>query len=524
MAKKSSNNINVQMFTQLKVAEKSGVPVFFIGAVGAGKTTSVYMFAKVRGYEVVLLRGNSETNETIIGYSVAPKDVSEDHPMAAVHLRPDWFERILDIKKRGGKTLLLLDELNTANEFVQAALLHLVFERRVGNEELPADTLIVSAGNYSGNVSSTMNMMGPTLNRWCIINIVPDASDLDSFLNKYDGCLLNDDAKPNNYMDEMYKTMVELDKQEQVDIDDASYNKIGAYIERNILETTRMIMTTEKKHNPNVQELMNLYQETAEKDKPLYNFITMRSLCYLRDVTIAYYMCFGKAGISSDNYKKAINGLVGYGTTRDSKGEVVMNSVGGEYFTNMQLAINEIEKMKNSSLPKYEKFFKDLIKSSISKDGMKKEKVFSHEEIIATINKLDELKRDKSVENIERPIDPALVTSMCTILKATGNNIFPDRITTSEDISKKMPAEKVSSYITNWNSIVDLTCSIDSVLNEPKYNYDESVKRDLSTTTKALRAMGFKLRSLRRLVTGDLGEGAEKLIPELKSIDLGGKD
>ena len=71
---------------------------------------------------------------------------------------------------------------------------------------------------------------------------------------------------------------------------------------------------------------------------------------------------------------------------------------------------------------------------------------------------------------------------------------------------------------------MDLTCSIDSVLNEPKYNYDESVKRDLSTTTKALRAMGFKLRSLRRLVTGDLGEGAEKLIPELKSIDLGGKD
>ena len=55
MAKKNSNNINVQMFTQLKVAEKSKVPVFFIGAVGAGKTTSVYMFAKVRGYEVVLL-------------------------------------------------------------------------------------------------------------------------------------------------------------------------------------------------------------------------------------------------------------------------------------------------------------------------------------------------------------------------------------------------------------------------------------------------------------------------------------
>ena len=103
MAKKNSNNINVQMFTQLKVAEVSKVPVFFIGAVGAGKTTSVYMFAEVRGYEVVLLRGNSETNETIIGYSVAPKNVSEDHPSAAVHLRPDWFERILKIYEKGKK-------------------------------------------------------------------------------------------------------------------------------------------------------------------------------------------------------------------------------------------------------------------------------------------------------------------------------------------------------------------------------------------------------------------------------------
>ena len=519
MAKKNSNNINVQMFTQLKVAEVSKVPVFFIGAVGAGKTTSVYMFAEVRGYEVVLLRGNSETNETIIGYSVAPRNISEDKPSAAVHLRPDWFERILKIHESGKKALLLLDELNTANEFVQAALLHLVFERKVGNEDLPEDTLIVSAGNYSGNVSSTMSMMGPTLNRWCIINIVPDVSDLDSFLNRYDGCLLNEDAKPNNYMEEMLKTMRELDKQEQTDIDEVSYNKIGAYIERNILETTKMIMTTEKKHDPGVQELMNIYQDTAENDKPLYNFITMRSLCYLRDITIAYYMCFGKAGISSENYKKAINGLVGYGTTRDSKGEVKMNEVGGEYFTNMQLAVNEIEKMKNNSLPKYEKFFKEIIKSESSKDKSKKE--FSHEEIIALINKLEELKRDKSVENIERPIDPDVIKNIYLILKTTGNNLFPDRITTAEGISATLPPEKISGIINKWNSLVDLTRTFNSIMEDTKYGYNDASKQNFAVLVKFLRSVGFKLRSLRRIVIGDLGDGYDKLIPDSKSIDFG---
>lgn len=518
MAKKNSNNINVQMFTQLKVAEKSKVPVFFIGAVGAGKTTSVYMFAKVRGYEVVLLRGNSETNETIIGYPVAPKEVSKDHPMAAIHLRPDWFEKILDNKREGKKTLLLLDEMNTANEFVQAALLHLVFERKVGNEDLPEDTLIVSAGNYSGNVSSSMNMMGPTLNRWCIINIVPEASDLDSFLNKFDGCLLNDDSEPNDYMKEMYKTMVELDKQEQTDVSKEKYNKIGAYIERNILETTRMIMTSEKKHDPKVQELMNIYQDTAEDDKPLRNFITMRSLCYLRDVTIAYYMCFGKSGMMSDNYKKAIDGLVGYGTTRDGKqNEVKLNYVGSEYFTNMQLAVNEIEKMKNDSLPRYEKFFNDIIKKETS--GKKKEtkSVFTKEEIVAVNNKIDELKKDKELESIERPINTDVLKIMFGILKNTGRDIFPDRVSGTENITASIPPEKMSSYVTLWNYVADLIENIESVLKEPRFGYGEEIKTEFSATTQNLRSINWKLRTLRRLVANEIG-GADNLIPELKSI------
>jgi MoxR-like ATPase len=516
---KNSNNINVQIFTQLKVSEVSRVPVFLIGAVGAGKTTSVYMFAQTRGYEVVLLRGNSETNETIIGYSVSPEGVSYDKPMAAVHLRPDWFQTILNNHAQGKKTLLLLDELNTANEFVQAALLHLVFERKVGNEDLPEDTMIVSAGNYSGNVSSTMSMMGPTLNRWCIINIVPEVSDLDSFLNKFDGCLINDEAKPNNYMENLKKVMKALDEQEQTDIDEVSYNKIGAYIERNILETTKMIMTTEKKHDPRVQELMNIYQETAENDKPLYNFITMRSLVYLREITVAYYICFGKAGIMSDNYKRAINGLVGYGTTRDKKsGEVQMNEVGNEYFNNMQLAINEIEKMKNSTLPKYEKFFTDIIKSEKTDvNGNKELKTsFTHEEINALINKFEELKRDKQIQNIERPIDPDVMMKICGIIRDTGKGLFPTRITSTADVTS-IPLNELAGYVVDWNSIVESVNIIDSILRESRYGYSEEVTNNLNLIVKTLRSVGFKLRSVKKMVSGE-NKGADKLIPEIKSI------
>jgi len=319
-------------------------------------------------------------------------------------------------------------------------------------------------------------------------------------------------------MGEMYKTMCELDKQEQTDIDEASYRKIGAYIERNILESARMIMTTEKKHDPRVQDLMGIYQDTSDDDKPLKNFLTMRSLVYLREVTIAYYMCFGKAGITSDNYRKAIDGLAGFGTIRDSKNEVKMVDIGNEFFTNMQLAINEIEKMKNSSLPKYESFFKSIIMSEVGgKKDLKKE--FSHEEVIAISNKLDELKRDKGLDKIERPIDPDILSNVFEILKDTGRSVFPEkRIVNNDKISETIPVEKVASYVVNWNSIVDLIVNIESVIKESKYNYNEAINQKFATMTKSLRSIGFKLRSLRLLVVQEVGEGAESLIPDLKSI------
>ena len=131
MAKRSSNrNINTDIFCALKVAEKSRVPVLFLSNPGAGKSTTVSLFAKVRGYEVVLLRGNSTTAEEVMGYDVAPRDVSYDHKMAAISLRPSWFEEVVRNHEAGKKTLLFLDEITTANEFVQAALLHLIFERQ----------------------------------------------------------------------------------------------------------------------------------------------------------------------------------------------------------------------------------------------------------------------------------------------------------------------------------------------------------------------------------------------------------
>ena len=60
---KISNDVNAQVFAALKVAELSKVPFLFISAPGVGKSTTVEIFADIRGYHYELLRGNSVSPE-----------------------------------------------------------------------------------------------------------------------------------------------------------------------------------------------------------------------------------------------------------------------------------------------------------------------------------------------------------------------------------------------------------------------------------------------------------------------------
>ena len=58
-------------------------------------------------------------------------------------------------------------------------------------------------------------------------------------------------------------------------------------------------------------------------------------------------------------------------------------------------------------------------------------------------------------------------------------------------------------------------------MEDTKYGYNDASKQNFAVLVKFLRSVGFKLRSLRRIVIGDLGDGYDKLIPDSKSIDFG---
>ena len=497
------NGIDMTIFHACKVSEKSGIPVLFLANPGVGKSTGVEYFARVRNRKLILLRGNTETNESIMGYSVCPPDAKENS--SAIQLRPVWFQQLLDNQERGEKSLLFLDEITTANEFTQAALLHLIFERKCGTERIPDDTLIIAAGNYASNLSNSMVMLPPLLSRFMIVNLVPTADDLDDFLNKYDGSLI---GKRIDHEKELINLMEEIDRKE-LDLSPEAADKVGEYIERSIRVTTRMMMTSGNRPiDLKVTELQNIYSDN-QNDQPLANFVTLRTLNYYRDVALAEYLCFGKGGLTSDIFYNLTNGLVGLGVSRDSKtGEVKYTPVCDSYFGGMSSVVSDISKMSNNKLPEYVKFFVE----------MSKKKKFDVSDINTTTNKLRELREDKELSDIARPIESDTLNSLCDLI-VQSSSLTNIKLDASKKLSDELSAEEFSEKVTFWNYIADEMTEILKLVRDTNAQYEDDTKNYINAAVEKLRHRAAKLRTTKKvLLTED--ETFAKIVPEIKIIKI----
>lgn len=513
MAKSKNENINVAIFQALKISEISKVPTLIMSNPGIGKSTSVAMFAKVRGYHLQLLRGNSTTESEVLGYDIAE---TEKDSKTTKHMRPAWYTKILEKDKEGIPTLLFLDEITTANEWVQGALLHLVFERMVGDEELPASTLIVSAGNYAQNLSNSMNMLPPLMNRFMLFNIVPEVSDLDIFLSKYRGAIASPDGLIPDKLDELIATMKLLDDQEDKTMTTGIKNKVGEHIERCILEVTKMLWNRERLIDLSEKDLKDIYSDDDSGDKKLYGFVTFRTLNYLRDVTIAMFQCFGKPGLISDNYRNMVDGLCGMGVARDSKGNIKKSMIGKNYFDAMRTTVNEIEKMKNSSLPVYERFFFDTLNKVKERGG--KKKILEKAEMQAIINKMEEMSNDPGVMNIERPIDIEVIKDICNSIKDSGAKLADMNIKSGSDLLGSIDTAAFAGKIDYWNVMIDLYNSFNTLASSEKANYSSDVKSMVTGIKEDLRRFAYCIKAVRKVICND-NAAMENLIPIMKTID-----
>jgi hypothetical protein len=151
----------------LTLAVAADLPVLLWGEPGIGKTAALTQLATALELPMTTVITSVHEPSDFSGLPVVGDDpAAQGVPMAP----PDWAVRLV----RQGRGLLFLDELSTAPPAVQAALLRLVLERRVGALRLPPGIRIVAAANPRASAADGWELSAPLANRFVHLQWVHD--------------------------------------------------------------------------------------------------------------------------------------------------------------------------------------------------------------------------------------------------------------------------------------------------------------------------------------------------------------
>lgn len=143
----------------LTLAVSADLPVLLWGEPGIGKTAALTQLAEALELPLTTVIASVHEPSDFSGLPVVGDDpATQGVPMAP----PDWAVRLV----RAGRGLLFLDELSTAPPAVQAALLRVVLERRVGALRLPPGVRIVAAANPRSSAADGWELSPPLANRF----------------------------------------------------------------------------------------------------------------------------------------------------------------------------------------------------------------------------------------------------------------------------------------------------------------------------------------------------------------------
>ncbi len=143
----------------LTLAVAADLPVLLWGEPGIGKTAALTQLAAALDLPLTTVIASVHEPSDFSGLPVVGDDpAAQGVPMAP----PDWAVRLV----RAGRGLLFLDELSTAPPAVQAALLRLVLERRIGALQLPPGVRIVAAANPRSSAADGWELSPPLANRF----------------------------------------------------------------------------------------------------------------------------------------------------------------------------------------------------------------------------------------------------------------------------------------------------------------------------------------------------------------------
>jgi MoxR-like ATPase len=139
------------------------LPIFIWGPPGIGKSALVRGFAEAVGLPCVSLLGSQLAPEDIIGVPQIVDGKSRFCPPTMI--------------ARDEPYCLFLDELNACSQEVQKAFYSLVLDRRIGEFELPAGTIVIGAGNRAEDAAITRPLSSALVNRLMHVQLRASARD-----------------------------------------------------------------------------------------------------------------------------------------------------------------------------------------------------------------------------------------------------------------------------------------------------------------------------------------------------------
>lgn len=166
-------------------AENSGTPMMLWGSPGIGKSEAVADYCKAEGIhfedirlaqiESIDLRGIPSADK------IEGKNAGERAKFYSVWAVPDFLQRAYEAVAQGKRVLFFFDELNLGDTSVMKAAYQFINERRLGQHELPKDSMILCAGNFLHDGGLTTEMPKPLANRLMHVEVRTSTADFIAY-------------------------------------------------------------------------------------------------------------------------------------------------------------------------------------------------------------------------------------------------------------------------------------------------------------------------------------------------------
>jgi hypothetical protein len=139
-------------------------PVFIWGPPGIGKTAIINGYGAAIGYDVVSMLGSQLAPEDLIGVPRIEDGFSVFAPPRMIAGRTEPF-------------ILFIDEFNASSPEVQKAFYSLITEQRLGDYHLPAQSIVLLAGNRAQDNAITRTVSSALMNRVLHVELHSSPSD-----------------------------------------------------------------------------------------------------------------------------------------------------------------------------------------------------------------------------------------------------------------------------------------------------------------------------------------------------------